>query len=42
MPGLIVSQWVSKSLDHDILKFLGREHDVAEALSALDTVRHRL
>ena len=27
-------------LDHDILKFLGREHDVAEALSALDTVRH--
>jgi putative oxygen-independent coproporphyrinogen III oxidase len=29
-----------QSLDHDILKFLGREHDVAEALSALDTVRH--
>ncbi|MDA0331701.1 MAG: radical SAM family heme chaperone HemW [Proteobacteria bacterium] len=29
-----------QSLDNDILKFLGREHDVAEALSALDTVRH--
>lgn len=29
-----------QSLDHDILKFLGREHDVAETLSALDTVRH--
>ena len=29
-----------QSLDHDILKFLGREHDVAEALAALDTVRH--
>ena len=29
-----------QSLDDDILKFLGREHDVAEALSALDTVRH--
>ncbi len=28
-----------QSLDRDILKFLGREHDVAEALSALDTVR---
>ena len=25
-----------QSLDYDILKFLGREHDVAEALSALD------
>ena len=28
-----------QSLDNDVLKFLGREHDVAEALSALDTVR---
>ncbi len=28
-----------QSLDHSILKFLGREHDVAEALSALDIVR---
>ena len=30
-----------QSLDPNILKFLGREHDVAEALSALDTVRRR-
>ena len=29
-----------QSLDDGILKFLGREHNVAEALSALDTVRH--
>ena len=29
-----------QSLDNNILKFLGREHDVAEALSALDIVRH--
>jgi putative oxygen-independent coproporphyrinogen III oxidase len=28
-----------QSLDHNILKFLGREHDVADALSALETVR---
>ena len=28
-----------QSLDNDTLKFLGREHDVTEALSALDTVR---
>jgi putative oxygen-independent coproporphyrinogen III oxidase len=30
-----------QSLDNNVLKFLGREHDVAEALAALDTVRHR-
>ena len=30
-----------QSLDQDVLKFLGREHDVAEALSALDTVRQK-
>jgi putative oxygen-independent coproporphyrinogen III oxidase len=30
-----------QSLDNNILKFLGREHDVAEALAALDTVRHK-
>ena len=29
-----------QSLDRDILEFLGREHDVAEALSALETVRN--
>ena len=29
-----------QSLDNYVLKFLGREHDVAEALAALDTVRH--
>jgi len=29
-----------QSLDDDILKFLGREHSVAEALSAIETVRH--
>ena len=29
-----------QSLDRDVLQFLGREHHVAEALSALDTVRH--
>ena len=29
-----------QSLDDDILKFLGREHSVAEALSALETVQH--
>ena len=28
-----------QSLDNNVLKFLGREHDVAEALAALDTVR---
>ena len=28
-----------QSLDNSVLKFLGREHDVAEALAALDTVR---
>ena len=30
-----------QSLDNNVLKFLGREHDVAEALAALDTVRCR-
>ena len=30
-----------QSLDNAMLKFLGREHDVAEAMSALDTVRQR-
>ncbi len=30
-----------QSLDNNVLKFLGREHDVAEALAALDTVRNR-
>ncbi len=30
-----------QSLDNNVLRFLGREHDVAEALAALDTVRHR-
>ena len=29
-----------QSLDDNILKFLGREHSVAEALSAMETVRH--
>ena len=39
--------WVNRvsmgvqSLDNNVLKFLGREHDVAEALGALDTVRRR-
>ena len=28
-----------QSLDNNVLNFLGREHDVAEALAALDTVR---
>ena len=30
-----------QSLDNAMLKFLGREHDAAEAMSALDTVRQR-
>lgn len=29
-----------QSLDDDVLKFLGREHSAAEALSALEIVRH--